>query len=544
MKTIKQIKKTAVKYLTLIKNTLITTAVKYPTLIKNTLITTAVKYLTLIKNTLITKYNKIYKYFLNKLNATNKKSVSFLNKLIISSISLLFVYIFYLLIPNFYDKLWIQNNVKAKLLNEFNINFNVSSDIKYEILPSPHFTFKNVIISNDVPDKLEKISEIKNLKIFISKKNFFNKKKFKINKILIDRANFIVINNNINFYKNFFDSKFSKKKILIKKSNIFFRKKDNEIISILKISKASLFYEELNFSNKIDLKITAFKTPINLKVDKKFLPNLTQTKIEIIINKLKLKILNESNQKFEENQYAVNGSNLISAFGSKLNTNYNVKNSLIIFESDNQNIKKNNRYKGRINLNPFDFDLDIHLNKFNLVKLINSNLIEVFKTKLLFNENIKANIRVNANKDFDNKLFDNIKIFLNINNGKINFNKSTLYNNKIGSLRTSESGIFFKDNILILNSNLTFDVKDHNKLHSFFNINKKHRRPIKKIFMSLDYNFFDNQIMINDFKVDNRETSQKNRQIIANFNNIKENASKNFIKNKIFFNKLLSNYDG
>ena len=161
MKTIKQIKKTAVKYLTLIKNTLITTAVKY---------------LTLIKNTLITKYNKIYKYFLNKLNATNKKSVSFLNKLIISSISLLFVYIFYLLIPNFYDKLWIQNNVKAKLLNEFNINFNVSSDIKYEILPSPHFTFKNVIISNDVPDKSEKISEIKNLKIFISQKNFFNKK--------------------------------------------------------------------------------------------------------------------------------------------------------------------------------------------------------------------------------------------------------------------------------------------------------------------------------------------------------------------------------
>ena len=46
MKTIKQIKKTAVKYLTLIKNTLITTAVKY---------------VTLIKNTLITKYNKIYK---------------------------------------------------------------------------------------------------------------------------------------------------------------------------------------------------------------------------------------------------------------------------------------------------------------------------------------------------------------------------------------------------------------------------------------------------------------------------------------------------
>ena len=50
--------------------------------------------------------------------------------------------------------------------------------------------------------------------------------------------------------------------------------------------------------------------------------------------------------------------------------------------------------------------------------------------------------------------------------------------------------------------------------------------------------------MINEFKVDNRKTSQKNRQIIGNFNNIKENASKNFIKNKNFLNKLLSNHDG
>ena len=62
--------------------------------------------------------------------------------------------------------------------------------------------------------------------------------------------------------------------------------------------------------------------------------------------------------------------------------------------------------------------------------------------------------------------------------------------------------------------------------------------------MSLDYNFFNNQIMINEFKVDSLETNQKNRQIIRDFNNIEENGSMNFIKNKIFFNKLLSNYDG
>ena len=61
------------------------------------------------------------------------------------------------------------------------INFSFSSDISYEILPSPHFSVKNAKIYTNDADKTKQISEIKELKIFISQNNFFNKEKLEVN---------------------------------------------------------------------------------------------------------------------------------------------------------------------------------------------------------------------------------------------------------------------------------------------------------------------------------------------------------------------------
>ena len=95
---------------------------------------------TLFKNQ--KKTNNIFdKYFNFK--------ISNFNKYLISLISLLFIYLFYLSIPALYDKTWVQNTLENKLSDEFNINFSISSDISYEILPTPHFTLKNVKIFND-----------------------------------------------------------------------------------------------------------------------------------------------------------------------------------------------------------------------------------------------------------------------------------------------------------------------------------------------------------------------------------------------------------
>ena len=129
-----------------------------------------------IKKILIKRYNKIINYFTDNFKLNKKNKISIFNKCLISFIALLFFYMFYLLIPTLYDKTWVQNNIENKLLNEFKIKFSFSSEISYEILPSPNFTIENVKIMSSKENNPTEIAEIKKLKVFISQKNFFRQK--------------------------------------------------------------------------------------------------------------------------------------------------------------------------------------------------------------------------------------------------------------------------------------------------------------------------------------------------------------------------------
>ena len=162
----------------------------------------------LIKKILFKHKDKTNNIFTSKINL----KISNFNKSLIASISLLFIYLFYLSIPSLYNKTWVQNTIEDKLLDDFKINFSTSSTITYKILPSPHFSVENVKILNNDSGSLKVISEIKQLNIFISQKNFFNKDKLKIRKISINEANFYVQKKDFNFFDNLLKKKFSQKK--------------------------------------------------------------------------------------------------------------------------------------------------------------------------------------------------------------------------------------------------------------------------------------------------------------------------------------------
>ena len=123
----------------------------------------------------VKNFNNLIKSTIFKVeNKTNNKiKVSNFNRYIITLISLLFISLFYLLIPTLYDKNWVQQNIENQLLKEFKINFSLSSDISYNILPSPHFLIKDTKIFKQDGNKEIVLSDIKSLKVFISKKNFF-----------------------------------------------------------------------------------------------------------------------------------------------------------------------------------------------------------------------------------------------------------------------------------------------------------------------------------------------------------------------------------
>ena len=150
----------------------------------------------------------IFKFHNKKKSFKKSSEISNFNKLLIAQISLLFVYLFYLSIPTLYDKTWLQNTIENKLIHDFKIDFSASSDISYYILPAPHFLIKDTKILRDDDGKKKTISEIKKLKIFVSQKNFFNKEKIYIKKILIDNANFLLQKTDIKFLDEISNTKF------------------------------------------------------------------------------------------------------------------------------------------------------------------------------------------------------------------------------------------------------------------------------------------------------------------------------------------------
>ena len=524
----------------LIKKTLL--KYKYLILTGNTQkkITRFIKYFDfLIKTTLFKSKNEKNNIFPNKISF----KISNFNKYLISSIICLFFYLFYLSIPTLYDKAWVQNTIESKLLNEFKINFSVSSEISYEILPSPHFTIKNSKIIND-DENSKQLSDIKDLKIFISTKNLFNKDKLLIKKIIINKANFTLQKGDFKFFNNLISEKLSHKKIFIKKSNIFFEDTQGEIVTIIQLPKVILFYDEIKYLNNIFLEGEVFKIPFNLKLDKEIFSELLTTKTKITSKKIKIKISNESTKDKNYNDSSNSkGSNKLFILNSKLITNYKLQRNLLSFDSKESQLNNSKlNYTGNLNLNPFYLNLNINLEKMKLNNFFNPNsiLLDLFKTKLLFNENISSNVSININKIPGNKLFDSAKIILNINNGAINFNETILNNKKIGSLEVASSKLYFENDNLILSNDLIFNLKNSNDFYSFLLTPKKLRRPIENIFIKYEYNFFKDKIIIKDFKIDDNNLTDSNKNVLNDFNNSKINSLENLILNRNLFNKLLN----
>ena len=519
----------------------------FDSLFENTVIKLTYKINNFFKKIKIVKFfNVLVQEKITKLadkinNIFNKKSkISNFNKLTIILISSLFFYLFYLSIPTLYNKSWVQNTLESKLKNDFNINFSVSSDISYNILPSPHFLIKNSKIFDDNKENPAALSEIKNLKVFISQKNLFIKKKINLNKIEIDNANFSFKNKDLEFLKSFNNKKFSNKKIKISKSNIFYRNNENETISIIKISRGLLFYDNLKLFNLIELKGKVFKIPFTLKFTND-INNSNNKELNIDAKKIELSIYNKLQKKSED---LIEGINIFSIMNSKIHTKYNIKNEVITLESKNSKIKNSNvDFKGGLSFKPFDFQINVILKKYELSKLfdVNSIMMEFIKTKLLFNENISTKITIDASASKRESIFDSTKIYFNANNGKLDLDKTKLINNKIGFLQLNNSNFLFKNDKLILNSDILIKIKDYKKLFSFLQTPKKARKKLDNILINIDYDFSTNEIDFNRVLIDNIEVNNETLMIIDEFNFEEGN---NLNKSRRLFNRLLSAYDG
>ena len=514
-----------------------------------------------LKNSFIDKFKKFTKfikfknikffnnYFSNNFNKIKKfKYIKFikisnLSMSVILFVTLSFLYLFYLSIPTLYNKDALQKDITNKLMKEFKINFSLSSNIKYLILPAPHVLVENVkIFDNNLKDPKE-LSQIKKLKIYISQKNLFDQNDLEIDKISIEDANFLVQKKYYGFFDDYLKNQFSKKKIIIKNSNFFFKNKNDEIISIFPIKNINLFYDEEKSANQIIAKGKFFKIPFSLKWYKNFEKNVKSVTL-IKLKKLDLEIKNESFIK--DKKYSARNS--IFFRNIKLHSNFLIQNNLISINSGDSKIVNNNLdYNGEIYLEPFDMKLEINLDKLNLIKFLTSSFAFIKSSNLefLFNKNLSAKIDINA-KNVRNKMFDYSKILINFDNGKINFNDSFLISKKIGSLKLNETKINLVDEKLTFNFSFNFNVINQDEFYTAFQIPKKNRKLLKNIFFDLQVNTLNDKININNFKINSKKSvlNDATKSIINQYNNNEKNKIYNWINLKNFTREIFNSYSG
>ena len=484
--------------------------------------------------------NLVKKTILKVQNKTNNNfNIISFNKYLVTFIGLLFFYIFYLLIPLLYDKTWVQDDIKSKLLNEFKINLSSLTDISYRILPAPHFLIKDSKIMLNNMKNQKSIAVIKDIQIFLDQKKFFNKEKMTIKKIVFYNANFSLLRSDLKLLNKFTGKRFSNKKIRINNSNIFFKDNLGEIILIIKVDKAGLFFDGKKLLNFINLKGEIFNIPFIFN----FNHNNDSVKYKNINFSAKSLKLNISNKSTTEKKLTI-GENNISFVQSKVNTKYNIKEKLINFKSDNSRLGNSQvSYDGELTINPFDLNFNINLDDYKISELFNINpiLIEFIKSGLLFNDNISVNSSIITKSNSRNEIFHSAKIKFNIFNGKIDFNKTKFVNNDIGSLEFSKSNLFYKNNELVFNGNILIDIKNSKNLFSFLNTNKSSRKDFQTISINLDYNFLNNRIKFNNLTIDNKKTTRKLLTIINDFN---DNNLNNLNKSRRLLNELLNAYAG
>ena len=480
---------------------------------------------------IVKNFNNLIKKTIFKVeNKTNNKfHVSKFSKYLISAIVVLFIYIFYLSIPLLYDKNWIQNKIVTELGNEFNINLGNSFDFSYRILPKPHYLIR---------DSKTSLAEIKTLNVFISQNNFFNKDSIRINEVVIEEANFSLLSNDLKpLYKDS-ENKFSKKKIKINDSNVFFKNNLNEVISIIRISNAYLFFDEKNLFNLFDLKGEIFNIPFKLKYENVL--NLRK-QIEINAPDLKLKVINDF---FKKDENLSSGISNISILSSSINTKFNIKDQIAIFQSDGSRIYNSKiNYNGQLAINPFDLNLKINLYDYKISNLFTPNSIinEFIKSGLLFNENISVQTLVNIKSNKKDEIFNEAKLELRILNGKISFDKSVFINNNIGLMEISNSNLFLDNDKLFLSSNLSIDIKNIDKLYSFLNTSKNSRKNIRNIKLDIIYDFLSNQIELKNIRINDNDVSSQFNNIAEGFIDINSN---NLTKSRKLLNELINLYDG
>src|SRR5210317_1904523 len=236
-----------------------------------------------ISNLLLSINNKIESFFnfLQQLGFNKKKSL--VKKIFIFSAILVLSILVYLILPTFYDKNEVKNQIKDKIFQNYNIKINFINEPKYGLFPKPHFLIANVEIEYN--SKI--LSNSKKIKFYTSIKNNFKFNDIKFNGLNFLETDFKIDISNFNFFFDLLKNKISNQNIKFIKNKLFYLDQNEEVIFFSDIEKLDFLYQENSINELVSQwEIFALPVGLNIKYD------ISNNKIlnQIKINQLRLKI--------------------------------------------------------------------------------------------------------------------------------------------------------------------------------------------------------------------------------------------------------------
>ena len=472
-------------------------------------------------NVSLENYFNSLKLFLIKLKKTKLSN----NNKVILGIGIVIILSFtYLLILTFYDKNVIQSKIKNQIYKKYNINLKFNEKIKYGLLPKPHFSASNLSI---LIDKKE-IALTRNFKAFFEINKFFIRNDLDLKNLVFKKTDFSIYKEDLTFFKDLLITEPNQNNIIFKDSNIFFRNKEDEVLFINKIYNSKFFYDSNNLENSLISKNEIFNIPYTLNIRNNKFNKIFSNKFTA--KKMRLNIDNVTDYDLEKKS----GSLDISFVSKNISINYKIDDNTLTFNSDD----KKKTFKGSINFKPFYLNSIFNYDGVSLKNLFEGEniLSDLVRSQLFFNNNLNANINLNA-KDITNiDELNNLYLKIFISEGKINLSDSSVNWREDLKITLNESYLnYFNDEINIIGT-AVIDFRNYSSFYKSFQINKKNRKKLKEITLDFVYNLNQKRINFDNIKVD----GVSNTQIEKYINEINSDNDKKF--NKITFKNFVNNF--
>ncbi|WP_440938855.1 hypothetical protein [Candidatus Pelagibacter sp.] len=459
---------------------------------------------------------------LKKFNQGKKKFYYLNNKIAISIASFTILFFSYFLIPAFYKQDKIQTSLKNQILDRYEMKIEFNEKVKYGLFPRPFFYTKNL----DIKYNEKVIANSGYVKFYISFKNFFLTENILSKNLVFQDTEFNINSNNINFFLKTLNSSDKENKFIFKKSKLFYKDQNDDLLFLSKINNFSFFYDVVNNLQKVKSNFEVFNIPFKLDISK----NIKNEKKIIKLSSKKIRLNIETSVEHDEEK--ISGFFDIDTINKKNLFKYVIKDNSLNFLSSEKN------FKGEINFKPFYFSTDLDFDYISQKKIFQSDslLIDLLDSELLNNSNLNAVLKINIDQIDKFEYLKNFSSKINLGDGRIFMNDfKTIWNE---SVLINSNEIEFLNNIdgKKLVGEIIFNFKDVEKFFRYFQIKRNYRDVFDKIRLDFVYDLTKGKITINNLKIDNKSFKK-----IDNFIN-QYNKRKNNLFNKVTIRNFIKEF--